>query len=190
MTFAIAALDCYFYGEKYMALFIDRNGEYYIGVLYFKNNEDYSGNFVKPSRNVVDFISRIVSIGIYILLVLVALCLFGRVWISFVGRSEIVGTLGLVSFAIACILAFLYLIALPITLSHSKRYYENIKLTCRRRVSREMYLFPLLFALLMIFGLMCQPNFSVSAVGATFLALYGLVLAVFLWGVIAYWGGT
>jgi len=126
-----------------MAIFKDDNNQRYLGILYFKDGDIYSGNFMKISESVFKRMRALhwFFIRFILLSIAVSLCVFfykmafdpagdfGDIFLGFAG----IATAALVLYSLSVFLLFF-----------SKVKIKNKKMSCITKPSIEIYLIVLL----------------------------------------------
>ena len=144
-----------------MAIFKDDNNQRYLGILYYKNGDIYSGNFMKISESVFKRMRALhwFFIRFILLSIAVSLCVFfykmafdpvgdfEDIFLVFAG----VATAALVSYSLSVFLLFF-----------SKVKIKNRKMSCITKPSIEIYLIVLLGVVAFVLSAIFSANMNIG----------------------------
>ena len=134
-----------------MAVFIDSCGEGYIGIIYSRDGDCYSGNFVSASSKTINFLRLVFPILIkvtgYSILVVFMIGMIK----TLLGEIELLNDILVAFFLFGTSLAVVTSIGM-VFLSRSKKNFQKHRLTCLNNLSQQIYLFMLYDVLLTIFA--------------------------------------
>ncbi len=169
-----------------MAIFVDSDDRHFIGILYSRDGDRYSGNFVMASSRTVRLLNRIVVPLSLVLCLLVGLCFLAFAVERVVGPEEFFNFFFAAMAGIGCLVAIAYMAVGPLLLRRGKKRLARAKLQCLGNLSRWMYLLPLVNLVLVALAVGFMPAFSLAADGVFMLLILGPIFAGLVLAVIRY----
>jgi hypothetical protein len=143
-----------------MAIFIDSEQQYYIGILFGKYDDCYSGHFLLPSNHAVRWLDGFLTAATRLLIDLMVLCMAGAAAERLLGPREIFNAFFFALAVTSVLVAIPYLVVGPLMLRRSRRRFRGIELRCLNDLSRRMYVFPLMVLVLVALSMIFMPSSS------------------------------
>ncbi|WP_211462078.1 hypothetical protein [Collimonas silvisoli] len=147
-----------------MAVFKDKNGQHYLGAIYLKSENYYSGNFLPISERNIRFALSFSKFFIRICLLSLVLSALGFVIKLFNNEAEIANyLLAFIGFVIALISVFYFIVG-PVILSRKKTSLSRKEMVCLRPESTLLYVTTSLaaFALMIDTSFLIYPDFRLN----------------------------
>lgn len=169
-----------------MAIFIDSQKRHYIGILYVRDDDIYSGNFVLPSPRAVRWLDKLLLPMTYLLSFVLVVCVVAFAIELALGPLEFFNYFFAATSAIGIAVMIPYLFIGPLILSRTRRDYQKIRLRCLTDLSMRMYLLPLMIVTLVAASVIFMPAFSFPEDGMFHVVVLGPIFIGLLFAVLNY----